>query len=348
MLPQDFPWHQYRDRFGKIVNECGKADIWPVLAQSLSWGYGASGTHGFGAVLVKDRFHAGGHGQYFEPEFVEKYWEPFIKRGEYVRSDFETKMPPTPWWISILGIVPLRYVLVFLLLFTPALALYLAQDRHPPGPGGGGSVDTGPSHVTEPSPSWRLSLDPIPIREMHLRCEFASPMKTSDFQKENALRIKYNLWRSHQGELSLDVTPRFFNHSPGVPYSPQEIGTILVGQAGAVAQNIPITESDITPHFEDETRMPYLLYVTFPISQAKEVSRKSDKADWPLPAVGQLHLTESTVEITGSLSDQVKSAAIMINREIMLDIPLHKQPEGGWSGKVDDNSTVLRKRGKDE
>ena len=116
VLPQDFPWEQYQGRFDreKVINECGKTDIWPVLAQSLSWGYGASGTHGFGAVLVKDRYHAGGHGQYFEPDFVEKSWEPFIRRGEFEASKYEVQMPPTPWWVSVLGILPLQWSILFL------------------------------------------------------------------------------------------------------------------------------------------------------------------------------------------------------------------------------------------
>jgi hypothetical protein len=117
VLPLEFEWHQYQGRFDDdaVINECGKSDIWPVLAQSASWGYGASGTHGFGAVLVKDRFHAGGHGQYFEPEFVERYWEPFIRRGSYQGTEFETKMPPTPWWLSVLGITPLKWILTLCL-----------------------------------------------------------------------------------------------------------------------------------------------------------------------------------------------------------------------------------------
>lgn len=135
VLPQDFPWEQYQGRFDddKVINECGKSDIWPVLAQSASWGYGASGTHGFGAVLVKDRFHAGGHGQYFEPEFVEKYWEPFIRRGVYNGTVFETKMPPTPWWVSVLGMAPLKWLLVLLVAsmfaFTTRWAFQIADGR---------------------------------------------------------------------------------------------------------------------------------------------------------------------------------------------------------------------------
>ena len=126
VLPQGFLWHQYQGRFAddKVVNECGKADVWPVLAQSASWGYGASGTHGFGAVLVKDRFHAGGHGQYFDSGFVEKYWEPFIRRGEYRGTAFETKMPPTPWWLSVLGILPLQWMIVALIVLALALATW--------------------------------------------------------------------------------------------------------------------------------------------------------------------------------------------------------------------------------
>ena len=124
VLPQDFPWNQLQGRFNceNTINECGKGDIWPVLAQSLSWGYGASGTHGFKRVLIKDRFHAGGHGQYFDPGFVEKYWEPFIRRGEYTGTDFEVKMPPTPWWISVLGILPVKWLLA---LVFAALPLYI-------------------------------------------------------------------------------------------------------------------------------------------------------------------------------------------------------------------------------
>jgi tetratricopeptide (TPR) repeat protein len=114
VLPQDFQWEQYQGRFDrqKVINECGKTDIWPVLAKALSWGYGPSGTHGFGAVLVKDRFHAGGHGQYFEPDFVEKSWEPFIRRGQFEGSKYEVEMPPTPWWISMMGILQLKWLFI--------------------------------------------------------------------------------------------------------------------------------------------------------------------------------------------------------------------------------------------
>ncbi|MEM1317955.1 MAG: hypothetical protein AAGF29_06800, partial [Pseudomonadota bacterium] len=37
-----------------VLNDCGTRDIWPVLAKSVTWGYGASGTFGFGTANVLD------------------------------------------------------------------------------------------------------------------------------------------------------------------------------------------------------------------------------------------------------------------------------------------------------
>jgi pimeloyl-ACP methyl ester carboxylesterase len=134
VLPVDFPWEQLWGRFDDmVVNECGKSDIWPVLAQATSWGYGASGTHGFGVVLVKDRFHAGGHSQYLERSFVEEHWAPFIRRGEYKPTAFEVqKAPPSPWWLSVLGISPLRWIITALLIgLLTSLAPLLTSFVHP-------------------------------------------------------------------------------------------------------------------------------------------------------------------------------------------------------------------------
>ncbi len=162
VLPQDFPWEQLQGRFNdeSTINEVGKSDIWPVLAQSLSWGYGASGTHGFGAVLVKDRFHAGGHGQYFDPKFVEKYWEPFIRRGEYQETEFEAKMPPTPWWMSVVGILPIRWAIVLLVIATFLLVGWQLRLSYTPQHTQGGPSLSHPqlAPVNENAP--RVSLSP--------------------------------------------------------------------------------------------------------------------------------------------------------------------------------------------
>ena len=156
VLRQDFPWHEYQGRFDddKVVNECGKADIWPVLAQSCSWGYGASGTHGFGAALVKDRFHAGGHGQYFEPEFVEKYWEPFIRRREYGGTEFEVKIPTTPSWVSLMGILPLKWLICCVILVV-AMVFFVRPNKILPS-------KTNPCNPDAPPPSYSLNVPNMP------------------------------------------------------------------------------------------------------------------------------------------------------------------------------------------
>ena len=65
----------------KVLNDCGTLDVWPVLARSVTYGYGATGTFGFGDPKVRDRFHRVTHGEYFNATFVERYWVPYIARG---------------------------------------------------------------------------------------------------------------------------------------------------------------------------------------------------------------------------------------------------------------------------
>jgi hypothetical protein len=79
VLPQEFPWSNVKRQVGSpILNECGNRDIWPVLAQALSWGYGASGVYGFGQVGVLNRFHDVGHSDYLKAEFAREFWLPWF------------------------------------------------------------------------------------------------------------------------------------------------------------------------------------------------------------------------------------------------------------------------------
>jgi hypothetical protein len=113
VVQRNYPWEKVLRQIteDQVVNECGKSDVWPVIAQSVTWGYGASGTHGFGGVVVRDRYHSGGHSQYFSPAFIAEFWTPFIRDGIIRPSRFEASRPNTPWWLSLLGWIPLRYVL---------------------------------------------------------------------------------------------------------------------------------------------------------------------------------------------------------------------------------------------
>jgi hypothetical protein len=95
-----------------LMNDCGTRDVWPVLAQSLTWGFGSTGTYGFGTSGVVDRFNEFEHGDYFSKAFVEKYWVPFLQDGIIVRSEFESNRATPNYLLSLLGVIHLKYVIL--------------------------------------------------------------------------------------------------------------------------------------------------------------------------------------------------------------------------------------------
>ncbi|UVK52196.1 alpha/beta hydrolase [Mesorhizobium sp. AR02] len=92
-----------------IINECGTRDIWPVLAQSGTWGYGATGTYGFGTFNVRDRFHDITHSEYFTNEFVKANWIPLVRGEKVTFSDVDTQGGGTPAWFNLLRL-PLKWI----------------------------------------------------------------------------------------------------------------------------------------------------------------------------------------------------------------------------------------------
>jgi hypothetical protein len=89
VLPEKFDVERYfyATEDTGIVNDCGVRDPWPVLAKCFTWGYGASGTCGFGQVAIKDRSFPFSHGEFFHQDFVLKYWVPFVRDGSIVEPD---------------------------------------------------------------------------------------------------------------------------------------------------------------------------------------------------------------------------------------------------------------------
>jgi hypothetical protein len=87
ILPSEFRWDQIPHSVEtEIINDCGIRDIWPVLAQSTTFGYGPSGRFGFGAPGVRDRYHDFGHGGFFQEQFVSNFWLPWFRSGNFVKS----------------------------------------------------------------------------------------------------------------------------------------------------------------------------------------------------------------------------------------------------------------------
>lgn len=112
IISRGFRWDQLANRPEVVINECGARDIWPILAASVTWGFGASGTFGFGAPGVIDRYHDFAHGDYFTKNFVNQFWLPYVSRKSITHSQFQDSRTTAPWWRSVMSILPLRWVLL--------------------------------------------------------------------------------------------------------------------------------------------------------------------------------------------------------------------------------------------
>ncbi|MBV8095653.1 MAG: hypothetical protein JO110_20965 [Acetobacteraceae bacterium] len=106
-----FPFEEYNHRFeGDLINEIGARDIWPVLAEVLTTGYGSAGTYGFRRPGVRDRWHNGTtHSAFLKRDFCLKYWVPYLRDGQIVEDDEEVE--PPPWWLGIVATLQPRYLI---------------------------------------------------------------------------------------------------------------------------------------------------------------------------------------------------------------------------------------------
>jgi len=120
IVSQEFRWDKHAAQINaRVLNDCGTHDIWPVLASAVTWGYGPTGTFGFGTARVRDRFHKFTHSAYFNAPFVTDNWVPYIRDGTIHSTEWERQRPTPPWWQSLLTVLPLRWVIVLLLLALP-------------------------------------------------------------------------------------------------------------------------------------------------------------------------------------------------------------------------------------
>jgi small GTP-binding protein len=94
-----------------LINEVGTRDFWPVIAQTVTFGYGSAGTCGFRRPGVHDRWHNGkSHSAFLDREFCRKYWAPFLRDGEIIEDDQEAERPP--FWLRAVSAFQIRYVLL--------------------------------------------------------------------------------------------------------------------------------------------------------------------------------------------------------------------------------------------
>ena len=116
VLHRDFPFEQLINRFQvPILNEVGTRDIFPALAESVTWGYGSAGTYGFIRPRIRDRWHNGaGHGYFFQDGFFEDFWLKFLKNGTFEPGDLPPEEPR--WWVKFISIFKIKYLLMILLI----------------------------------------------------------------------------------------------------------------------------------------------------------------------------------------------------------------------------------------
>lgn len=123
IVPTIFPWHKCADQIsGGVVNEIGTKDIWPALAESMTWGFGSSGIQGFRDSRVTDRYHPISHSGFFDSEIVRRHWLPWFLSGEVV--DVEPSDLGPNYLFVLLSKLPIRWGIVGLLIFAPAFLAY--------------------------------------------------------------------------------------------------------------------------------------------------------------------------------------------------------------------------------
>jgi hypothetical protein len=112
IIPAEFRWDQIPHSVEtEIINDCGIRDIWPVLAQSTTFGYGPSGRFGFGTPGVRDRYHDFGHGGFFKEKFVSDFWLPWFRSGNFVKSKAP---PPSGARWHLLTIIQIKWLAILL------------------------------------------------------------------------------------------------------------------------------------------------------------------------------------------------------------------------------------------
>ena len=129
VVKRNYPFEQISERFASpIVNDVGTKDIWPAIAESLTWGYGSAGTFGFHRPRVHDRWHTGArHGYFLSPGFCREFWVPFFKDGTIVDGTADPEEPSI--WLQTISVIRLKYILIIAFLGIFAAVMFVPNVR---------------------------------------------------------------------------------------------------------------------------------------------------------------------------------------------------------------------------
>jgi hypothetical protein len=114
--------HQFED---PLLNEIGTEDYWPAMAESVGWGYGSIGATGMHHAAVRNRWHKGfKHSDFLTADFCEKFWVPFLQKGEIKLGDDPEQLPP---WIRTIARLRLRWLVLCIAIAAIATLLWGAN-----------------------------------------------------------------------------------------------------------------------------------------------------------------------------------------------------------------------------
>lgn len=125
VFPQSIPFEQFSNRFSPpILNEVGAQDIWPAVANSVTWGYGSSGTFGFRRPLFEDRWHNDpGHSFFLTRKFCDQFWIPFMSDGTIIEGENSPRSPHG--FVEFISTFHIKYIACLLLSAVFAAILYI-------------------------------------------------------------------------------------------------------------------------------------------------------------------------------------------------------------------------------
>jgi alpha/beta hydrolase family protein len=135
VLKQLFPWSELvgPDMWvRRLVNECGRSDYWPVIAQLLVFGMGVAGRRGFAGVTgldvgIMNRDFAVDHSGFFTDAFMQEHWTPLLTRSA-PPPESELVVPVAGWSAGLEYFAdPLK--LVILLLPLVAILFWWQVER---------------------------------------------------------------------------------------------------------------------------------------------------------------------------------------------------------------------------
>lgn len=133
IVPAKYDWLRLPNKpRGGLMNDVGLSDRLPIMAEISTWGYGPTGTYGFGTGEVHDNFHECGHSGFFTAEHLKNYWIPFLFGGTFILSPAnETRKQPAYGW-ELLRLFRPKYsvpVIVFLIwYFSASIAAFTSSS----------------------------------------------------------------------------------------------------------------------------------------------------------------------------------------------------------------------------